>query len=156
MKALVVYFSRSGHTQQLAQEIASRCRADLEEIHELNGRRGGLGYWRAGWQVLTRAQPTIEPSLRDPAAYDVVIIGTPVWIGHAAPAVCSYVRRQAGKFKQVAFFCTEGGSGDTKAFEELGRLCGKVPMATLTVKEKQLPPQLHVHEVSRFATQLAT
>jgi hypothetical protein len=49
MKTLVVYFSRSGHTRQVAREIASRCGADLEAIREERGRAGLLGYWRSGW-----------------------------------------------------------------------------------------------------------
>jgi flavodoxin len=55
MSTLVVYFSRSGHTQQMAREIAQKCGADLEEIRERGAREGAWGYWPSGWQVLTRA-----------------------------------------------------------------------------------------------------
>ena len=70
MNALVVYFSRSGHTRQVAKEIAQQCGADLEEIREPDAREGAWGYWRSGWQVLTRAEPPVLPMARDPAAYD--------------------------------------------------------------------------------------
>lgn len=155
MNALVVYFSRSGHTRQVAKEIAQQCGADLEEIREPDAREGAWGYWRSGWQVLTRAEPPVLPMVRDPAAYDTVVIGTPIWISHPAPPVRTWVKRNAPRFKQVAFFCTEGGSGDRNAFAELSELCGKKPVATLAVTEKQLPADQHTQGLNQFATELA-
>lgn len=155
MNTLVVYFSRSGHTQQMAREIAQKCGADLEEIREQDLRKGGWGYWRSGWQVLTRAEPPVLPMAKDPAAYDTVVIGTPIWISNPAPPVRTWVKRNASRLKKVAFFCTEGGSGDRKAFDELSQLCGKNPVATLTVTEKQLPTEKHTQRLDQFATELA-
>jgi flavodoxin len=154
VSALVVYFSRSGHTQQLAKEIARQCGADLEEIRGMGSLKGFWGYWRSGWQVLTRAEPPIAPSSKDPALYDTVVIGTPIWIQHPAPAVRTWVRRHAAEFRQVAFFCTEGGNGDRQAFDELSRLCGRLPIATLTVTEKELPPELHADPLKHFTAKL--
>lgn len=155
MNTLVVYFSRSGHTQQMAREIAQRCGADLEEIREQDARAGVWGYWRSGWQVLTRAEPPVLPTNRDPAAYDTVVIGTPIWISHPAPPVRTWLKRNAPRIKNVAFFCTEGGSGDRNAFAELSQLCGKTPVATLTVTEKQLPIDKHAKRLNQFATELS-
>ncbi len=150
MSTLVAYFSRSGHTRQVAQEVARQCTADLAEIREASSHPGAWGYWRSGWQVLTHAEPPILPLGKDPSAYDTVIIGTPIWIGQPAPAVRSFVKQQASRFKRVAFFCTEGGSGDRRAFETLSSLCRKTPVATLTVTEKQLPAPLHASELAQF------
>jgi flavodoxin len=155
VNTLVVYFSRSGHTQQMAREIAQKCGADLEEIREQDAREGVWGYMRSGWQVLSRAEPPVQPTAKDPAAYDTVVIGTPIWISHPAPPVRTWVRHNAPRFKNVAFFCTEGGSGDSNAFAELSELCGKAPVATLTVTEKQLPTDKHTSQLNQFATELA-
>lgn len=57
MKTLVACFSRSGHTGQLAKEVAARCGADLEAIRESRGHDGPRGYWRYAWQALIRAAP---------------------------------------------------------------------------------------------------
>jgi flavodoxin len=155
VSALVVYYSRSGHTRQLAKEVAKQLGADLEEIREQGSNNGFWSYWRSGWQVLTRAEPPIAPASNDPALYDRVVIGTPIWIQHPAPAVRTWVRHHAPSFKQVAFFCTEGGNGDRQAFGELSRLCGKLPIATLTVTEKQLPAELHADQLKHFRAQMS-
>jgi flavodoxin len=156
MSALVVYFSRSGHTRQVAEQIARRCGADLEAISEERLRKGVWGYLRSSWQVLTRAEPPIQSPTKDPADYDIVMIGTPIWIQQPAPPVRTYMRQCAQRIRQVGFFCTEGGSGDQRAFAELSALCGKQPLTTLTVLEGQLAHQEHMGHLNEFVSRMAT
>ncbi len=150
MKTLVVYFSRNGQSGRLAREIAKRCHADLDVIRELHEHDGWRAKWRAGWNALVRAAPPIRHPTRNPAHYDLVIIGAPVWKLGLAPPVRSYVRQFAAQFKQVAFFCAEGGSDDERVFAALGRACGKRPIATFAVDRKHLPPAAHIERMSDF------
>lgn len=154
MKTLVVYFSRSGHTHQVAEEIAARCGAAMETIREDLDRGGAMGYLVSAWQALVRAAPPIKPGTKNPAHYDLVIIGTPIWDFGLAPPVRSYVQKHASQFKRVAFFCTEGGSGDQRAFAELASLCGKKPVATFAVTERQLPEPAHSEPLRSFVASL--
>ena len=48
MKALVVYYSRTGNTKHVAEMIAGALKADLEELVDKRGREGFLGYLRSG------------------------------------------------------------------------------------------------------------
>lgn len=150
MKTLVVYFSRNGHTPRLAKEIAKRCDGDLDVIHELHDEDSWTGKCRSAWQELTRAEAQIKMPARNPARYDLVIIGSPVWATGIPPPVRTYVRQNAEHFKQVAFFCAEGGSEDERAFAELTKLCGKRPLATFAVEKKNLPASAHLQGVSGF------
>jgi flavodoxin len=155
MKVLVVYFSRTGHTHQVAGEIAKICGADLEAIREPADRDGLWGYLRTTWQALWSEATPILPCNKDPSDYDLVIIGTPVWDFRLAPPVRSYARQHAGQFKQVAFFCTEGGSGDQRAFAELSRICGLTPVATIAVTERQMAEPAHREPLQGFVARLA-
>lgn len=157
MKTLVVYYSRSGHTEQIAREIASQCQADIDRIRDAGGDRSGWwGYLRSGWQAATGATPPIQRAGKNPADYDLVVIGTPVWNWGLAAPVRSYAKRHASEFRQVAFFCTEGGSGDSRAFDELQQICGKTPRVTLAVKEPELDMPKHAQPLRRFVAELAT
>jgi len=69
--------------------------------------------------------------------------------------VRSYARLHAAKFKHVAFFCTEGGSGHENAFAELTDICGKKPVAMLVVTEKQLSEPVHSEPLHGFMASLA-
>jgi flavodoxin len=156
MKRLVVYYSRTGHTEQVAMEIAARWQADLDRIRDDGVDRNGLwGYLCSGWQAFSGATPAIRRATRNPAHYDLVVIGTPVWNWSLAAPVRTYARRHAGQFKQVAFFCTEGGSGDRRVFDELQRLCGRPPLATIVVKERELAAPKHARRLKRFLAHLA-
>jgi len=157
MKTLIVYYSRTGHTDQLAREIAARCGADVEKIRDDGVDRSGLwGYLRSGWQACSGATPAIRRATRNPGDYELVVIGTPVWNWSLAAPVRTYATRHAGQFKRVAFFCTEGGAGDSRAFAELQRICGKPPLATIAVKEGELGQPRHAQPLRRFLAQLAT
>lgn len=155
MKTLVVHYSVSGHTRQIAHEIAEQCGADQDEIREAQPREGPLAYLRLAWQAMRRAAASILPAAKDPGDYDLVVIGTPIWMHALTPPVRAYVRQNAARLKRVAFFCTEGGKGDQKAFDEMSQICGKSPQATLVVKEKDLlPSTVHARPLREFVTQL--
>ena len=48
-RTLVVYYTRTGTTQQLARWIAAAVDADLERIVDRSRRGGVLGYLRSSW-----------------------------------------------------------------------------------------------------------
>jgi hypothetical protein len=150
MKVLVVYFSRDGHTERMAKAIARRCAADLERIREVAPPHPWLGGLRSSWQALTRANPPIERPGRNPARYELVIIGTPVWRMGIALPVRSYVDLCRDRFKQVAFFCAEGDADARRGFDELARLCGQRPVATFEVDRKGLPPVANKQGLTDF------
>lgn len=155
MNILIVYYSRSGNTEQLAKEIAAGCKADIDRIVDDGVDRSGLwGYLRSGWQAASGDTPAIGHPHRSPADYDLVVIGSPVWNWSLAAPVRTYAQRHAAQFKQLAFFCTEGGSGERRLFDELQRLCGKPARATLAVKAGDLDPPRHAQALRNFLTQL--
>lgn len=156
MKTLVAYYSRTGHTDRLAKEIAAVCGADVEKISDEGVDRSGMwGYLRSGWQALCGATPPIRRATRNPGDYDLVIIGTPVWNWSLAAPVRTYAVRHASRFKRVAFFCTEGGAGERGVFAELQRICGKPPLATIAVKADDLGQPRQAQPLRRFIAQLA-
>lgn len=155
MKILVVYFSHNGQTGRMAKEIARRCGADIEAIREMESGDSWWGQWRSRWQTLVHAKPPIRQPLRNPARYDLVIIGAPVWRLGMAPVLRSYVCLYRERFKQVAFFCAEGGDASQRAFAELGRLCGKQPAATFSVQKKGLPPVAHKEGLTDFMSDIS-
>lgn len=138
MNNLVVYYSRSGVTKAVATHLAEKMNCEIEEIIDLKDRSGPKGYFIAGKDAATKKLTEIKESQKDPAAYDTVIIGTPVWAFTMAPAVRTYIENNKAKFKNVSFFCTEGGSGGQRTFKAMEELCGKMPKSTFEVTEKEV------------------
>ena len=81
MKSLVIYYSRTGNTKFVAEEITAELGAYIEEIVDLKSREG-----RPGWLSATRdgtgnRQTNIAETKRYPTNYDLIVVGTPVWAG---------------------------------------------------------------------------
>lgn len=93
MKDLVVYYSLDGNTKKAAEAIAASLHADVLEIRTKKPGPHGKGrYLSGGFQALFGVCPVIVPADRNLAAYDRIILGTPVWAGKCAPAVRTFLR----------------------------------------------------------------
>jgi flavodoxin len=149
-RTLVVYFSRSGYTRRLAEEIARRTEAELEAIEGVTERAGPLGYLRCAWEALTKRPAEIRAPAHAAADFDVVILGTPVWAGNISSPMRAYIAAQGKKCRQVAFFCTQGGSGGEKVQEAMARLCGRTPLATLTLNDRNIDQNTYAEALDGF------
>lgn len=134
-KILIVYCSRTGFTRKIAEEIGARCGGELEEIEEVRSRSGVLGYLRSAREALRKTVVEIRPGKSRPSEFDVVILGTPVWAGHVSSPMRAYVAAHKDELKQVALFCTLGGSGATSVLAEMAALCAREPLATVAVTD---------------------
>lgn len=150
-RTLVVYYSMTGNTRRLAEEIRAAVAGDLEEIREPRPRRGFSGVVRALLDLALRREVPIEPIRHSPSDYALVILGGPVWGGRIAPPVRTYALRHGLQASQVAFFCTMGGRGAESAFAGLAKDCGRDPVATLALDSAHLDPAAHALDLQRFA-----
>jgi menaquinone-dependent protoporphyrinogen IX oxidase len=128
-KVLVVYYSRTGTTRLLASAIAKTLSADLEEICDCSDREGGGGYLRSLVDAIRKRPAQIVPAGLDVAAYDLVVIGSPVWAASVSAPVRSYLIENRARLPHVAFFCSFGGRGAHAALREMAELAGKQAVA---------------------------
>jgi flavodoxin len=151
---LVAFYSMTGNTRQLASEIAAAIDADLEEIREPHARSGVKGVLRALCDALLRRKPAIEPIARDPADYDLLVLGGPVWSGRIAAPVRTYADIHGKRARQVALFCTQGCHGAEEALSELEWFFHPAPRAALIVDAEHLPPTAHRDALRTFVCHL--
>lgn len=150
-KVLVVFYSRTGYTAGIAKAIATACEADLEEIEDSRDRSGFFGLVRSAVESRTGKLPPLKESRLDPAAYDLLIIGTPVWAGTLASPVRSYIVRHNERLPpQMAFFCTMAGSLSEQALHALQAATGRTPIATLAVSNNEMSDKRYIHRLETF------
>lgn len=149
-RALLVYYSRTGRTRVVAEAIAAILPCDVEEIIDTKSRRGLLGYLRAAFDAGFRRLTTLKPTRHNPADYDVVIVGTPVWNASVSSPVRTYLTLQKDRLKRVAFFCTFGGSGSRRAFRQMAEACGIQPLDLLDIREAEVRRGQHARRVESF------
>jgi flavodoxin len=149
-KFLVVYYSRTGHTEQVAKALAEKLGADLEPIREKRSRLGFLEYWRSGRESFLGILPTIEPSQHDPAGYDLVILGSPVWASQPSTPMRAYLAAHKNKLNSIACFVTLGGSGAQKTLARMADAAGKPAIATFSATERELKTGAWMEGLEQF------
>lgn len=151
MNTLVVFYSRTGTTKKLAENVAQALGCDLEELVDTQ-KRSGLGGWlRSGRQAMKDETTTLQPMKKDPAHYDLVIIGGPFWAGKMCVPVRAFMLQNKDKLKEVAFFFTSGnGDQGPNLFPEMQNVCGKAPKATLGCSTKEVKKDLHKEKLQAF------
>jgi flavodoxin len=153
VRALVVYYSRTGTTKKVAEAIAKIFGCDIEEVLDLKERTGVLGWLRSGREASSKKLTTIEKMKRHPDLYDIVIIGTPVWCNTMSTPIRTYISQYGGHFREVAFFCTQYGS-ENSALKDMEVLCGKKPVASLKLRREEVKSGEYVDKAKQFCAKI--
>lgn len=111
MKNLIIYYSYGGNTRRIAKLIQENTGGDLAEIRTVQPYTGSYTEVvdQGQKEVGSGYMPEIEPLSVDPAGYDRIILGSPVWWYTFAPAVKTFLSRYDLSGKVVCPFSTNGG-----------------------------------------------
>lgn len=104
-QSLIVYYSWTGNTASVAEEIRAQTGFSVERIEEVKPRPFGSLPWAAlgAWLGLkSDIQPLSEPL----EAYDNLFLGVQVWAGKSTPAINAFLSREDFKNKKVWVFMT--------------------------------------------------
>ena len=118
-KTLVVYYSASGNTRRVAEEVAQAANADLFEIvpteiytsDDLNWTNPNSRVSREHDDESLRDVPLTTTEVPDWDSYDTVLLGYPIWWGIAAWPVDNFVKANDFTGKTVIPFATSSSSG---------------------------------------------
>lgn len=127
-KTLVVYFSCTGNTKNIAQSIANGLNADIYEIQaEQPYSSADLNYndknSRSTKEMNDKnSRPAIAGTVADWADYSTVYIGFPIWWGEAPRILDTFVESYDFTDKTVIPFCTSSSSGIGSSAKNLANL----------------------------------
>jgi len=112
-KVLVLYYSQTQNTKTVAQEIASKMGADVEEIVPVKPYDGDFDATiaRCMQEREQGVKTELQPLKSDLSQYDVIFLGFPVWFGTMAPPVAAFLDGADLSGKKVVPFCTFGSGG---------------------------------------------
>jgi len=101
IKAIVLYYSRTGDTRVVANTIQAALDCDLQEIKDLKDRSGIKGFWEGMSDVSDKVKADIKPETLDLDAYQLIVICSPVWGQQFAPAITTFMSGIDFKDKKV-------------------------------------------------------
>lgn len=113
ISSLVVYFSWSGHTENVANVIAEQTGADIFEIIPQTPYSDDYNTLLdlAQEEQSNDARPIISGSIANINQYDIVYVGFPIWWGDMPMLLYTFFDTYDLSGKTIVPFCTSGGSG---------------------------------------------
>lgn len=124
-KKLVAYFSASGVTAKVAENLSKAAGADLYEI------KPAVPYTKEDLNWMNKqsrssvemrdksSRPALADTDADIAAYDTIFIGFPIWWYIAPTIINTFLEAYDFSGKKIVLFATSGGSGFGKAVDSL-------------------------------------
>lgn len=131
-KTLIVYYSASGNTEEVANYIASATGGDLFEIVPTEIYTNADLDWTDDDSRVSREHdnederdvPLVSDTVDNWDEYDTVFIGYPIWWGIAAWPVDGFIKANDFTGKTVIPFCTSSSSGLGESGELLEEMAG--------------------------------
>ena len=156
-KILIVYYSRTGNTRKLAENLKGKLNCQIEEIVDAKSRKGRFGFIKSGMDAALKRDTNIKNPNVDLSQYGLLILGTPVWASNMTPAIRTFIKMNKEKMKNVAFFCTQMSSGKDSTFADMRKLVGKDPISSLyinskgeTMEDNEIRIQTFIEDIRNF------
>jgi len=114
MKTAIVFYSYDGNCAFAAKQMGKLLNADIVQVQTVDEkkRRGFFKIFWGGMQVTLGKLPPLKPIDFNAAAYDLIILGSPVWASSPTPAMKAFISQAKISGKKLALFmCHSGGVG---------------------------------------------
>lgn len=129
-KMLVLYYSETGTTKTVAEELQKQLNADIEGIEAVEPYSGNFQetIQRGQREMQSGNWPAIKPLQKNIADYDIIFLGYPIWFGTYANPIVTLVKENDFAGKTIVPFCSFGSGGLNTSTEALKKA---LPKATI-------------------------
>lgn len=146
-KALVAFFSASGVTAKLAENLSKAIGADLHEIKPQTPYTNDDLNWmnkksRSSVEMSDRSfRPAVANKVENMADYDVIFVAFPIWWYVAPTIINTFLEQYDLTGKTVVPLATSGGSGMGSTNSELAPSCKSADLKEGKRFAANAPPQ---------------
>lgn len=131
-KILIAYYSYSGNTRVIAEDIQKATGGELFEIVPAQAYPKDYDdvVAQAKQEIRADARPELKTKVANIAEYDAIFVGSPNWWSTIAPPVMTFLTSYDLADKKVIPFITHGGGGLAKCADDVKRLAPKSTVLT--------------------------
>jgi flavodoxin len=124
-KILVAYFSHSGNTREIANQIHRSVGGDIFEIQAVNPYPDDYDavVKQAKQEQSSGYKPALKTRIENINSYDSIFIGYPNWWGTIPAPIITFLSEYDFSGKTIVPFCTHGGSGLGRSVTDISKLC---------------------------------
>jgi len=125
MKVLIAYYSHSGTTRKIAEQIKNATDSDLFEIRCESPYPTDYTACtkQAKRDIAEGFKPKLKGEIPDASGYDTILVGSPNWWSTIATPVTSFLSTIDTTGKVIAPFITHGGGGLNNTVRDIRKLC---------------------------------
>jgi len=126
-KILVVYFSHSGNTREVANQIQKNTGGDIFEIQPVKQYPEDYdeAVKQATAEIKINYRPELKTKVEDIKSYDIIFVGSPCWWSTIATPVKTFLSEYDLSGKTIVPFMTHEGSGLGKSVSDISKMCSK-------------------------------
>ena len=126
-KILVVYFSHSGNTREIANQIHKSVGGDIFEIQAVKPYPDDYDavVKQARQELNSGYKPALKTKMENITSYDLVFIGYPNWCSTVPAPVRVFLSEYDFSGKTIIPFCTHEGSGLGRSATDISKFCPK-------------------------------
>jgi len=126
-KILVAYFSYSGNTREIANQIHKNAGGDIFEIQSVKLYPDDYDavVQQAKQELKSGHKPALKTKVENINPYDLVFIGYPNWCSTVPAPVRVFLSEYDFSGKTIIPFCTHEGSGLGRSTMDISKLCPK-------------------------------
>lgn len=127
---LILYFSHSGNTRKVAEQIHGRVGGDIIELTTVTPypREYDAVVDQAQQEQQNNARPPIATEIPNLEKYDTIFIGFPNWWGTIPMPFFTLLEKYDVGSRTIIPFCTHEGSRFGRSEQDLKRLCPQARM----------------------------
>ncbi len=129
-KILVTYFSHTGNTREIANQIHQSVGGDIFELQAVKKYPDDYEAVKkvAKQELKSGEKPALKTKINNIRSYDIIFIGYPIWWGTFPAPVRTFLSENNLSGKTIIPFSTHLGSGLGLSVKDITKLC---PESTL-------------------------
>jgi flavodoxin len=126
-KILVAYFSHSGNTREIANQIHKSVGGDIFEIQSVKPYPHDYDavVQQARQELDSGYIPALKTKFENIKSYDLVFIGYPNWCSTVPAPIRTFLSEYDFSGKTIVPFCTHEGSSLGRSATDISKLCPK-------------------------------
>lgn len=107
----IIYYSKSGNTKQIAEQIKQHAEEKHHEVDIVEViPEKQPGFLKAGHSAIRQKDLPIKNDSLDASSWDIVFVGAPIWAGKPAPLIKTMIQKTTGfNNTKASVFITCGG-----------------------------------------------
>ena len=127
IKILAAYFSHSGNTREIANQIHKSVGGDIFEIQSIKQYPNDYDavVEEAKQELNSGYKPALKIKIENIKSYDLIFIGYPIWWSTFPAPVKTFFTEYDFSGKTIVPFCTHEGSGLGRSVADISKFCPK-------------------------------